>query len=323
MASLTIWCNARLTEQAMADLRSGVAPHRFILAQRVVNNVEPSEPDASLPEADVAFGQPDPRQMMESDRLKWVQLSSAGYARYDRQDLRDALSRRGAILCNSSSVYSDACAQHALSFILAGARQLPAASTNQQTARAWPSAQLRGASHLLGGQKILILSFGSIARRLVELLTPLKMEMMAVRRRVGGNEPVPVRPATELDSLLGWADHIVNILPASNGTDRLFNAQRFGLMKPGAIFYNIGRGATVDQAALRDSLSCGHLSAAYLDVTHPEPLPPDDPLWRTPNCFITPHTAGGAADEFDRVVRHFLENLARFTGGQELRDRIV
>jgi phosphoglycerate dehydrogenase-like enzyme len=84
----------------------------------------------------------------------------------------------------------------------------------------------------------------------------------------------------------------------------------------------MGRGATVDQTALRQALLDQRLAAAYLDVTDPEPLPADDPLWTTPNCFITPHTAGGAADEFDRVVEHFLANLRRFGAGEELRDRV-
>jgi phosphoglycerate dehydrogenase-like enzyme len=94
-------------------------------------------------------------------------------------------------------------------------------------------------------------------------------------------------------------------------------------MKPGAIFYNIGRGATVDQAALSDALHSGRLSAAWLDVTDPEPLPEDHPLLATPNCFITPHTAGGHVDEGRSIVKHFLENLGRFTRGEPLIDRVM
>ena len=89
------------------------------------------------------------------------------------------------------------------------------------------------------------------------------------------------------------------------------------------MFYNIGRGTTVDQSALLDALHTGKLSAAYLDVTNPEPLPPDHPLWSAPNCYITPHTAGGHHDEFERLARHFIDNLRRFERGEELVDRIV
>jgi phosphoglycerate dehydrogenase-like enzyme len=94
-------------------------------------------------------------------------------------------------------------------------------------------------------------------------------------------------------------------------------------MKPGAIFYNIGRGTTVDQAALAEALGSGRLSAAYLDVTDPEPLPPEHPLWTTPNCVITPHTAGGHSDEWDRLVDHFLANLRRHEAAEPLLDRVI
>ena len=94
-------------------------------------------------------------------------------------------------------------------------------------------------------------------------------------------------------------------------------------MKPGAIFYNIGRGTTVDQTALLNALKSGRLSAAYLDVTDPEPLPKDHPLWSVPNCYITPHTAGGHAEEFERLATHFLNNLKRFEEGKALVDRVI
>jgi phosphoglycerate dehydrogenase-like enzyme len=123
--------------------------------------------------------------------------------------------------------------------------------------------------------------------------------------------------------LLPQADQIINILPSSDATQHFFGIERLERAKPGAVFHNIGRGTTVDQTALRKCLESGRLGAAYLDVTDPEPLPKGDPLWTAPNCYITPHTAGGTFDEFDRVVQHFLDNLARFEAGQELRDRVV
>ena len=91
----------------------------------------------------------------------------------------------------------------------------------------------------------------------------------------------------------------------------------------GAVFTNIGRGSTVDQDALAAALVAGRLAAAYLDVTEPEPLPPDHALWATPNCFITPHAAGGDAAEGERLVDHFLENLARFTSDRPLLDEVT
>jgi phosphoglycerate dehydrogenase-like enzyme len=121
---------------------------------------------------------------------------------------------------------------------------------------------------------------------------------------------------------LAGAHHVIDVLPASASTDRWFDAARFAACRPGAVFYNVGRGTTVDQEALRAALLAGQLGAAYLDVTTPEPLPPDHPLWTTPNCFISPHLAGGHHDEAERLVQHFLENLRRFTTQQALLDRV-
>ena len=85
----------------------------------------------------------------------------------------------------------------------------------------------------------------------------------------------------------------------------------------------MGRGATVDQEALIEGLKSGRIGAAYLDVTVPEPLPPDHPLWTAPNCFITPHTAGGRSSVNVELVRHFLANLAAFEAGGPMTDRIL
>ena len=104
---------------------------------------------------------------------------------------------------------------------------------------------------------------------------------------------------------------------------RFISDERLGWMKPGAILYNIGRGTTVDQQALAESLQSGHLGAAWLDVTDPEPLPDDHPLRKIPDCHITPHTAGGHRNESATLVRHFLENFRRFLADKPLRDQIM
>ena len=98
--------------------------------------------------------------------------------------------------------------------------------------------------------------------------------------------------------------------------------ERFARLDPTAIFVNIGRGGTVDQDALADALESGRLGGAALDVTQPEPLPPDHRLWTLQNCLITPHTAGGRSDEHLRLVRHFLEQLERYERGQRLVDLV-
>src|SRR5207244_2999610 len=137
-----------------------------------------------------------------------------------------------------------------------------------------------------------------------------------------GKEVVPTYPESDIEKYLPQADHVMNLLPGGIPTGNFMNAQRLALMKSSAIFYNIGRGGTVDQDALLAALRENHIAAAYLDVTAHEPLPPEHPLWTTRNCYITPHTAGGHQDEFERLMTHFLNNLRRFTSNQELVDRV-
>ena len=320
---LTVYCNFALPDGAAALLREGVSGHHLVGAAAVGLGGR-GQPDPQLDDADIAFGQPAVAQVIASPRLRWVHLSSAGYTAYDRDDVRSALQARGAALTKSSLVYDEPCAEQLLAFLCAQARQLPAALAGRET-RAWPQRELRGSCRLLRDQTVVLVGFGSIARRLCEVLAPLRLQVVAIRRHPTGDEPVPTLRMEDPMALraLGNADHVIDLLPASPGTERFFDTHRLAALKRGAVFYNIGRGSTVDQPALRAALTSGQLAAAYLDVTTPEPLPPDDPLWTTPGCFVTPHMAGGHVDEPERLVRHFLENLRRFTTRQPLLDRVV
>jgi phosphoglycerate dehydrogenase-like enzyme len=327
--SQTIWCNAKFTAQATLLLRDGVARagHRLVESSTPpTGNLASGGADPDLEGADIALGQPDPQQVMRLPRLKWVHLTSAGYTRYDRDDLKAAFRARGAALTNSSMVYAEPCAQHALAMLLGVARRLPHCVVDQQTARSWHAAEHRIRSHVLGpGGTVLIVGYGAIGRRLVELLRPFGMNVICVRRRPTGDEgsDVKVVPDSEIERVLPLADYVVNILPENPDTVGFFNDTRLWGIQSQAVFINIGRGTTVDQRALLRALRKNHLAAAYLDVTDPEPLPPEHPLWTAPNCFITPHTAGGREDEFDRLVQHFLDNLHRLDRGEPLVDRIV
>jgi phosphoglycerate dehydrogenase-like enzyme len=317
-----IWSNARLPENAMAELVAGVGPHRLIVSDYLTGNLAAGPADAKLAEASIALGQPDPEQIIELPNLTWVHLTSAGYARYDRADIRRALKSRGAVMTNSSSVFADPCAQHVFAFMLADARQISRAAT-EQLKRTWLTQSFRQTSRLLTGRIVLILGMGAIARRLIEFLRAFDIKLIVIRKTVRGDEPFETHSIGDLPRLLPGADHVVDILPAGPGTDGLFTGDLFSKMRAGAVFYNIGRGTTVDQTALAAALQANHLRAAYLDVTDPEPLPPDHPLWTAPNCHITPHTAGGHDEEFLYSVRHFLENLQRFEAGQPLADQVL
>jgi phosphoglycerate dehydrogenase-like enzyme len=324
MASITIWCNAHLPDGARARLVEETRAHRLVIpAAGLVAPSGSGVVDPALGEADVAFGQPDPAQLLALPRLRWVHLSSAGWSPY--AEARAALAARGARMTKSSLVYDAPCAEHVLALLLAHARRLPEAFANQQGPRAWPQHALRARARLLEGRSIVLVGFGSIARRLAALLAPLGPVVTGVRQRAAGDDAVPIVAwgSPEAERALAAADFVVDLLPGGAGTHRAFDAARLASLRPGAVFVNIGRGSTVDQDALAAALAAGRLGAAYLDVTEPEPLPPDHPLWTTPNCVVTPHAAGGDADEGERLVRHFLENLARFTSGRQLLDEVT
>ena len=320
---LTIWCNPQVSDAARTLLIQGTKPHRLVFSRVATYNLDAGPPDSALLEAEVAFGQPDPQTVMRASRLRWIHLTSAGYARYDTPEFRGALGARGAILTNSSQVYAEPCAEHLFAFMLAQARQLLWTYRMQLTERSWKTEPLRVASRLLTGQSILLLGYGAIARRLVQLVEPFGMRITAVRRYPTRDEAVRTIGEDDLEEALAEADHVVNTLPEGDATTRFMNTARFAAMKPSAIFYNVGRGSTVDQEALLTALQQERLGAAYLDVTVPEPLPPDHPLWTAPRCYITPHTAGGHSDEHERFVAHFIKNLDRFTAGEPLLDRVM
>lgn len=322
----SIWCSRRFPASLRERFEGSVRPHRVVYAHDAAeSNLKPNERDPRLvSECDVAYGQPHVDDCLQSTSLKWIQLSTAGYTKYDRDDLRAALKSRGAAMTTASGVYDEPCAQHALAMMMSLARQLPAAQDAQRGSRDWPYMELRSKSRLIGpSTSVLIVGYGAIGKRLAELLKPFGAKVQAVRRTPRGDEVVPTSSIDVIDQLLPGADHVVNVLPASPSTMKLFDRARLARCKPGATFYNIGRGDTVDQDALVDMLRTGPLSYAYLDVTTPEPLPPEHALWSLPNCLITPHTAGGSDDEAVRQIEHFAANLRRFERGEALRDRIV
>jgi phosphoglycerate dehydrogenase-like enzyme len=325
MNELRIFVDFAAPSDAMELLRVGTAGHQLVFPSTPLASVlaSPGASDPLFATANVAFGQPDPRAIEQARQLRWIHISSSGITRYDNPGFRALVAERRIVVSNSASVYCEACAVHALSFILAQARKLPLALKSRIAGGAAPWQALRASSSTLRGESVLIVGYGAIGGRLVELLCPFEMKVTAYRRHPRGDEGVPVITENQLDHALATqAQHIVNILPDSAETRHFFNRARFAALQPGAIFYNIGRGSTVDQEALLEALRSGRLAAAWLDVTEPEPLPDDHPLWAEAHCHITPHVAGGHIDEFGTLVRHFLNNLNRFVRGEPLADHV-
>lgn len=319
-----IWSNVHYNPEAIAQFEQGISAYRILWAQvRHASNLVEVSADPKLADANIVFGQPEVAGAMAAENLRWIHLTTAGYTRFDTPEFRQFAKKRNLILTTSSSIYSEPCAQHVVAYIFAQARLLGETYRIQLSERSWNSLPLRQRCTLLGGQRVLIYGFGAIAQRVVELLAPLQLDIIGVRRQPSGQESVKTVTTTDAETLIGEADIIVNLLPANADSNGFFNAERISKMKSSALFINIGRGATVDQAALHNALSRGKLAAAYLDVATPEPLPPENPLWALSNCHITPHNAGGFSGEGQAIVQHFLENLRRFETGTPLADRVL
>ena len=324
MSPLKVFTDLNASPELLERLREGIRPHELVLPRLVASSVLAEMPaDPAMAEADVAFGQPSVAGVRAAGKLRWLQVSSAGFTRYDTPEFRAEAKERGLAVTNSSSVYDQACAEHAFAFLFAQARMLPqglATRTPNGSPDWWA---IRRGSRLLEGQSLLLVGYGAIGERLVELLAPFKMRITAMRRTPRGDEGIPVVTPDGLPAALAETDHVMNLLPDNAESRGFFDQERFAQMKAGAVFYNIGRGTTVDQLALNDALASDHLAAAWLDVTDPEPLPDDHPLWRRANCHITPHTAGGYEGETRALVERFLENFERYLKGEALRNRVM
>jgi phosphoglycerate dehydrogenase-like enzyme len=322
MSDSVIWANNLLSRAAEERLVRAVGAKRLILGEVVSDWPEP-EVDHRARDADIIFGQPHPTDIIESRGIKWAHISTSGIDRYDNEGVRAAIRHRDAIMTNSSDVYYDAVAQHVVAFILADCRQLLFAIEMQRAGRDAAQMEIRRRSRMINELNVLIVGYGRIGRRLAELIKPFGANVMSLRRAATEDDLARAIAQADLPSALAAADHVVNILPDNPSTANFFDSDRFRQMKRGARYYSVGRGITTDHGALADVLNSGWVSAAYLDVTDPEPLPTGHPLRAVSSCFVTPHCASGHHNEDLRLVEHFLENLRRFESGATMLNRII
>lgn len=209
-------------------LRKGTEKHRLIISDSSSASVlAKGVSDSGMEHADIAFGQPDPEDCIRSPRLKWIEVSSAGYTRYDTANFFGSLRERSVAFTNVSSVFADPCAQHLMAMMLAFGRQLLPSFRDQITDQSWHYDERRYHSRLLTGQTVVMLGYGAIGRRLSELLKPFGMTLYAVRRQLAIEDDVTVVDFSSLDNLLAKADHVINILPANDSTAGYCSAEFF------------------------------------------------------------------------------------------------
>lgn len=262
--------------------------------------------------ATVIFGWPRPERMREALRLKWFQTMWAGSDEYA------GMLPEGVRFTSSSGSNSRSVAEHMLTGLMAVCRSLPAYAASQR-AHIWKD---EGPMKTVLGGTVLVVGAGHVGSSFAKLCQALGARTVGLKRSVAG--PVEgfdeVHTMDALDSLLLQADVVALVLPHSAQTAGLMNADRIARMKDDAILLSAGRGSVLDQDALVQAMKTGKLWGAALDVTDPEPLPKDSPLWDVPNLLLTPHVAGGMRLEITRrrCVEMAQENLQRYLAGEKL-----
>ena len=244
--------------------------------------------------------------------LKWL---NSIYAGVDGMPL-DLLAQRGTVVTNGVGINAVTIAEYVVMGMLTiakGYREVVRAQDRREWLMDSPG------KIELAGSKALLLGYGAIGKLIEERLIPFGVGVTAVRRSPGPNTLSP----DQWRDRLGEFDWIVIAVPATAETEHMITAAELAAMKPSATLINIARGSVIDQAALVAALQAKSIAAAFLDVTTPEPLPADDPLWALNNAHITMHLSGRAQDKmFVRAAERFLENLARYRAGEPVEPQV-
>jgi phosphoglycerate dehydrogenase-like enzyme len=241
-------------------------------------------------------------------RLRVISRSGIGY---DSVDVA-AATARGIAVCIAPTAPTVSTAEHAIALLMAAAKDVAGNQARLRDAAGDYFAQ-SGSVELAGGTLGLV-GYGRIARRVGRVAEALDMRVIAYDPFLDAGAADGAELVT-FDELLAQADAISVHAPLTDSTRRLFDADAFARMRQGVIFVNSARGALVDQEALLAAVDAGRVGAAALDVTEPEPLPPDDPLLHHPRIVVTPHIASATSAGRLRLYEHAIENALGVLSG--------
>jgi phosphoglycerate dehydrogenase-like enzyme len=238
-----------------------------------------------------------------SSRL--VQSQSIGY------DGVDELLPEGITYANASTVHETATAEIALALTLAAQRGLPEFVRNAETGT-WKSRMTPG----LADKRVLILGYGGVGRAIEDRLLPFETTVVRVASRRRSDDRGTVHGVDELPELLPDVDILVVVTPLTSKTTGLVNDDVLGALPDGALVVNVGRGPVADTEALVRHATEGRIRLA-LDVTDPEPLPQDHPLWSLPNVLISPHVGGASGAMLPRMAALIRRQIDHLLAGEE------
>jgi phosphoglycerate dehydrogenase-like enzyme len=259
----------------------------------------------------------DERVLGAARRLRWVAVMSAGV---EACLGKPALEKPGLVVTNMRAVAGPVMAEHTLALMFALSRSLQVSVGRQATGEGWNRNFSGSPPQALTDKTLLVAGLGGIGTEVARRAHALGMKVIATRNssHEGPDYVSYVGLSDELPTLISQADVVVSALPLVPATTRLFDAKMFSRMKKTAYFINVGRGGSVVTDDLVAALNAGTIAGAGLDVTEPEPLPRDHPLWKAKNIIITPHMS--ALSDLGQAARMMLlrEQVRRFAAGDKL-----
>lgn len=274
---------------------------------------EPVE-DATTADGIVWINPGDPkglRTALTGSAAHWIQLPFAGIESFVAAGVIDP----DRTWTCAKGIYGHACAEHALALMLAAARRIH----HHVRARGWVEPGFGSPERRLHGTTTVVFGTGGIGGALVPMLQPLAARIVAVNRSGKALEGAERTVTTaELPTVLAEADFVVLAAALTPKTDRLFGAELLARMKPDAWIVNVARGRMIDTDALVAALTAGAIGGAALDVTDPEPLPEEHPLWALDNAIVTPHVANTWDMGLPELVALVARNVAHLAAGEEL-----
>lgn len=243
--------------------------------------------------------------VVRQGRLQWIQSSAAGMDHCLVPSVIDS----PIVVTSASGVLADQVAEHTIALLTAWTRSLPVFFDAQRKREF-----IRRPTRDLTRSTVGIVGFGGVGRRIARLLAPFDTRILATDM-FPVEKPDYVQallPADRLDEVLPQVDFLVLALPLNDSTRNMVDRQLLARMRRGSVLANVARGALVVEDDLVEAIASGHLAGAVMDVTEPEPLPPESKLWDLPGVIITPHVGGQAAWRIDRMTELFCENLRRW-----------
>lgn len=313
MSRFVVLIGEKIGEANLARLQQAHPDLEFRLC------LEPATFVANAAVAEVIFSKQFPvGTLTNAPRLRWVQAGTAGVNHL----LAAGLGERDILLTNARGAHGIPMSEQILAMMFAFANRLPTllqAQAQQQRV----AAQVIREKFELEGQTLCVIGLGDIGGTLAQKAKQLGLRVIGVRRTPAPFAGLDAQYRNDqLLDALPQADHVALCLPLTAATTAIVGEAELRAMKPSAYIYNVGRGASIAADALSRALQEGWIAGAGLDVTDPEPLPPDSPLWQQPNVILGQHTSGSSPYNADRITTIFLDNLARYRRGEPLNNLV-